>query len=161
MYLSIFQTTLEGEGSEKTIIYRRAGNVLFSSVCISQYQGLVHSKSSICAYWIESFHPILGIFTERSWTEFILKLHLLPDLINREFLKYMNIPKVRSTNTHVGLFHSFIHSSNTLWTLLGISLQHTRRHCWDNISHSRRSGSKLLENCSTPLRRRWLSLKPY
>ena len=51
MYLSVLPTTLEGEGSEKTITYRRAGNVLLSSVYISQYQGPVCRKSSICVFF--------------------------------------------------------------------------------------------------------------
>lgn len=59
MCFSIFPTTLEGEGSEKTITHWRAGNVLFSSVFIPQYQGFVRSKSSICLLnWI--LPPLTG-----------------------------------------------------------------------------------------------------
>ena len=70
MYLPVLPTTLEGEGSEKTITYRRAGNVLLSSVYISLYQGLVCRKSSICVFELNLATMVFPVvmYGCESWT---------------------------------------------------------------------------------------------
>ena len=70
MYLSVLPTTLEGEGSEKTITHRRAGNVLLSSVYISQYQGPVCRKSSICVFELNLATMVFPVvmYGCKSWT---------------------------------------------------------------------------------------------
>lgn len=70
---------------------------------------------------------------------------------NRQFFKYIHILKLRSSNTHVDLLHSFVHPSGTSWIPLGTSLQSSGRHCWESGFHSQRkgaSGASSAENCS-------------
>lgn len=91
--------------------------MLFSTVSISQSRVLYIARAQ---------HVFLELNLILDWES----SRKYPRLINMQFLKYTSILKLRSTNPHVVLLHSFVHSFNTLWTPLKISLQDIGRHDW-------------------------------